>query len=142
MRLLLFFALVLSFSQAAAIETFSKKQHFFTDYEKALKKAKATDTLLMLSIESNHCPWCRKMERRTFKQKKVRTFIHKHFVPLILNRDTDTIPKAFQTPRTPTIFFIDPNQERLVWEVIGFKDKKAFMAAMKEALKSYKNRDY
>ena len=101
---------------------------YHSDYQKALALAKKEQKPLMLVVVTSYCPWCRSSETiaSTVKSKFVAVIVDR-------NKDADTFPKEFQTPRIPTVFFIDPKDETEFWETIGYIKKSEFSDALKEA---------
>lgn len=123
--------------QANGIEKFAKKISYETIYEKALTKAKKENKMLMIAMVTHYCPWCRKLERTTLSKKSVQSKVQKYFIPLIVNREAHKFPKKFYTPIIPVVFFIDPKNENIIWESIGYKKRSDFLLQIEEALKLY-----
>jgi thioredoxin-related protein len=91
---------------------------------------------------TSYCPWCRKFERKTLASKTVAPVIKSTYIPVIVDRnnDAESFPKQYQTPRIPTVFFIDPNDEKEYWESIGYLNRKEFSEALKDADALFKKR--
>ena len=132
--LLLIFMLTLLASPQTA-----KKLGYHTDYQKAVAIAKKEQKPLMLLVVTSYCPWCRKFERKTLASETIAAAVHSKFVPVIVdrNKDAENFPKKFQTPRIPTVFFVDPNDDTEFWETIGYVKKSEFADALKEAENLY-----
>lgn len=108
---------------------------YYSDYNKALSIAKQQQKPLMLVVVTSYCPWCRKFERKTLASATIAPMVKSMYIPVIVDRNKDAaaFPKQFQTPRIPTVFFIDPNTEKEFWESIGYLNKKEFSEALKDA---------
>ena len=106
---------------------------YASSYEKAISKAKKQHKDVMLVIVTDYCPWCRKMENFTLKKASIKKEVQKNYIAVILHRSKKKFPTKFDTPRIPTIFFIDPYSENAYWESIGYKNRKDFLLEIKEA---------
>lgn len=121
-----------------ASDSFAKKMGYETSYNKALEKAKVQNKPIMMVISSKTCPWCRKFERQTLKKKMVADTVSKGFIPLALTRDVDKYPKQFNAKVVPTVFFIDPGNEKVFDRSLGYKNKKVYKKVLTKTLKKYK----
>lgn len=130
LSLLFVFMLTLYASPEAA-----KELGYHSDYNKALSIAKKENKPLMLVVVTTYCPWCRKFERKTLASKSIAPMVKSVYVPVIVdrNKDAEKFPKKFQTPRIPTVFFVDPKNEKEYWESIGYLNKKEFSEALNDA---------
>ncbi|MGB6018064.1 MAG: thioredoxin family protein [Sulfurimonadaceae bacterium] len=135
--LLLILALALFASPEAA-----KELGYHSDYNRALSIAKKEKKPLMLVVVTSYCPWCRKFERKTLASKTIAPMVKSIYIPVIVdrNKDAEMFPKKFQTPRIPTVFFVDPKDEKEYWESIGYLNKKEFSEALKDAESLFKKR--
>ena len=127
MKVFILFFLITFGLQAGSIEDFAADNGYEISYEKALAKAKAEKKPIMLVMVTHYCPWCRKYEKNTLTKKSIKALVSKKYVPLILNREKQNFPKKFDTPRIPTTFFIDAQDERLIYSEMGFKRKSEFI---------------
>ena len=120
---------------ATDLSDFAVKMQYETSYEKAVQKAKVEKKKVMLLLVTHYCPWCTKFEKRTLSLASIDTAIHNKYVPLILNRQKGKFPKKFDSKRVPTVYFIDPNNESLVYKSVGYRNKKDFTQELKKAEK-------
>lgn len=120
----------------------AQKLGYHTDYHKAVIIAKKEQKPVMLLVVTSYCPWCRKFERKTLSAETIAATVRSKFVPVIVdrNKDAENFPKKFQTPRIPTVFFVDPKDEMEFWETIGYVKKSEFADALKEAENLYNKR--
>ncbi len=135
--LLFIFILTLYASPEAAEEL-----AYYSDYNTAIAVAKKENKPLMLVVVTSYCPWCRKFERKSLASKKVAAMVKTMFIPVIVdrNKDAESFPEKFQTPRIPTVFFVDPKDEKEYWETIGYLSKGEFAEALEDAEVLFKKR--
>ncbi len=135
------FLLILTLTLFASPEA-AKELGYHSDYDKALSIAKKENKPLMLVVVTTYCPWCRKFERKSLASKTIAPIVKSMYIPVIVDRNKDDalFPKKFQTPRIPTVFFIDPKDGKKYWESIGYLNKKEFAEALKDAEVLFKKR--
>jgi len=110
---------------------FASAMGYETNFEEAMKKSKKLQKNVMLVLVSNYCPWCRKFEQRVLLKDEVNAIIQKNYIPLILNKEKDPFPKAFDTGFTPIIHFIDHKTQKSYKSVIGYNNKDEFTYILK-----------
>ncbi len=121
--------ILLVFLSALSAETI----HFETNYDAAMKKAKAEGKVLMAVITQTYCPWCDKFKNRTLVDPEVVKMVNENFVPLMLNKDVDDMPQDIRARMVPTTYFLDHTGEE-VFSSIGYKHPRTFMGDMKDAI--------
>ena len=62
------------------------------------------------------------------------------FVKVIIDKHAE-MPKYFETPIVPVVYFVDPKTEQSVWEVAGYKDKNEFADDIDTAKQEFKSPD-
>jgi len=140
MRILFFVFIALTTLYASSDA--AKELGYYSDYNSALAIAKQEHKPLMLVVVTSYCPWCRKFERKSLASKKVAPMVKAMFVPVIVdrNKDAEMFPKKFQTPRIPTVFFVDPKDGKEYWKTIGYLSKGEFAEALEDAEVLFKKR--
>jgi thioredoxin-related protein len=108
---------------------------FLHSYDAGLAKAQKEHRLLMLVVVGRECPWCHRFERTTLENKKVKQAVQP-FVKVMLLRH-DKMPVFFQTSFVPVVFFINPDTQEALVEMIGYHDSKRFLAKVDEAKQSF-----
>ncbi len=73
------------------------------------------------------------MKQDVFTQKKVASFLSKHFIPVMLDIDNDMLPEGFSFFAVPT-FYVVSEDGKLINRVVGGANAKQFI----EYLKLYK----
>jgi len=116
-------------------EGFASELGYETSYARALALAKKSGKDVMLVVVTDYCPWCRKMERQTLSNSKIDARVKKNYIPVVIDRNHDkgNYPKIYETPRIPTVFFINADNSSHYWESIGFKSKKEFAQVLEDA---------
>ena len=137
MRIALFLSL-LFFSLYASSDV-AKTLGYYSDYEQALAVAEIEEKPLMLVVVTSYCPWCRKFERKTLASKVVAKMIKEDYIAVIVdrNKDAETFPKLYQTPRIPTVYFIDAKTKKQYWQSVGYLNQIDFEEALDDAQKLY-----
>ena len=130
--------LLLSVYANGASQEFIEKYDYENNYNKALEKAKKNNKPIMLVLSTKSCPWCRKLERQTLKKDFIQELVSKNFTPLALDRDHEVYPKKFQAKVVPTVYFIDPNNEKSILVSYGYKNKRDFKEILLKVNKLYK----
>lgn len=113
-------------------ENFAYEMKYETSYEEAVRKAKKSKKNIMLLIVTNYCPWCKKFEQRVLLQKEVNKRIQKDYIPLILNKEKDKIPKKFYNYFSPVVHFIDYKTLESYQTVVGYNNKDDFLYLLKK----------
>ena len=118
-----------------ATEDTAEKLGYYSDYATALSVAQKEKKPLMLVVVTSYCPWCRKFERKSLAAPNISAKVYSRFVAVIVDRNKDaaTFPKQFQTPRIPSVFYIDPKSAKAYWETVGYLNKKEFSEALDDA---------
>ena len=112
---------------------------YYNDYEQALAVAQLEKKPLMLVVVTSYCPWCRKFERKTLASKAVAAMVKESYIAVNVdrNKDAKTFPKRYQTPRIPTVYFIDSQSKQSYWQSVGYLNKSDFEEALEDAEKLY-----
>lgn len=132
MKKLLFVAvLTTSFLYASPADLF-KSLGYSDTYKETLDKAVKSNKPMMLVISEKTCPWCRKLENQTLKKKNINQFVQDNFVALGLEKNDDVYPKQFTPQVVPTVVFVNPKDETIIFESYGYKPKKEFIEILTE----------
>src|SRR5438093_216309 len=66
---------------ASTASLLAQEAHWYTDYEKALEKAKAENKNVLLDFTgSDWCGWCMKMDKDVLKTKEFKEYASKNLV--------------------------------------------------------------
>lgn len=111
---------------ADGYKDFAQSMSYETNYESALKRAKAQKKDVMVLMVTNYCPWCSKFEKKTLMDADIDKAIKAKYIPLIINKEEKNFPSFLNVPVVPTIFFIDAVSEKSLYESVGFSNKVDF----------------
>lgn len=107
-------------------------------FEEALKEAKISNKLIVLTVVSSSCPWCHKFIKETLKDKTTEDVLNKNFVHVVLNKDITPLPAGFSARLVPTTFFLDKTGQKLISPAIGYWNTEDFGSYLDDALKKSK----
>ncbi|QSE99426.1 thioredoxin domain-containing protein [Fulvivirga lutea] len=88
--------------------------------EEALKKAKAEDKPILVSIGYSSCHWCHVMERESFENDSIAALMNKHFINIKVDREErpdvdqiymDAVQAMGQNGGWPLNVFLTPDQK-------------------------------
>ena len=125
---------------AAKIDEFARETSYYRDYNLALARAQKEKKILMLVLVADFCPWCKKFERKTLKHEDIKKSVKKNLIPVIVDnyRDTNSFPKRFFSHALPTIYFINPDTQKVLVTSSLYVKKSEFNESMKKALIKFK----
>ncbi|HEX5670770.1 MAG TPA: thioredoxin family protein [Sulfuricurvum sp.] len=140
MKILMTLLTLFNFIYAAQIDEFAAEVNYVRNYETAIKTAKAQNKLVMLVVVADYCPWCKKFERKTLKDSAVMAKVKDSFVGLVIDKykDKGKYPQEFSAPLIPAVFFINPKDQKSLFETVAYMKSDEFMENMDYAISSNK----
>lgn len=137
-----FFILLFTFTFTlfgAQIDKFASDMGYYRNYDTAMMQAKKENKVLMLVVVGDYCPWCRKFERKTLKRASIAMSINKKYIPLIVDKkfDKKNFPEKYHAKRVPTVYFIEPKNELMVFESLGYVKKDEYQDTLDLVLTKY-----
>ncbi len=96
---------------------------------KALKEKK----LILLYIESDNCPYCRKMKKEIFDEATYRKKIDEKFIFVSKKSNDPTLPAVFRTPAVPANAVLVPATKEIIDAYTGYIEPKMFMSILENA---------
>lgn len=124
------FPLVLCFISAAYAE--APFQDISLDA--ALEKAAADEKVVMIDFYTTWCGPCKMLDKQTWPDKDVRTWIDEHAIALKVDAEKKRdLAKRFKVRGYPTIVFVK-SDGTVLDRMVGFRGPKDFIAAAKGAL--------
>ena len=108
------------------------------DYDKACDLAKKNDKPIYVLITSINCKWCRKFERKTLTDKKVRKMLASKFILLHFVKERHYIPSKFAYTPVPRHYIVESDGIILAEEV-GFLESDVFTIVLENALEERKD---
>jgi len=135
MKFALFFtSIFLIFSTAwAAEDDFSTEFSYLSSYKEAHAKALETNKPLMILFVTNSCPWCQKLKHQVLKKEEVNALIQNAFIPVMIDKETEAFPKSLMPFAVPTLTFVEPKEEKKVFQIIGYKPLDEALSLLKQA---------
>jgi len=120
----------------------SQIKHFkyYSNYKEALLKAKVEDKPLILLIEEEYCPWCKKLKEKTFANPIINNKIKKEFIVVKLTDGKDDISNKFYADVFPTVYFINPHTNEYYFKKRGYRSAIKYKKTLNYALKVHKDR--
>ena len=140
MKTLITLLTLLSLVYAAQIDEFAAEVNYLRNYEMAVKAAKEQKKIVMIVVVGDYCPWCKKFERKTLKDPAVMAKINESFVGIIIDKykDKGKYPKEYYAPLIPAVFFIDPKDQKSLFETVAYMKPDEFMENIDYALNADK----
>lgn len=136
MKILITLLTLFSLIYAAQIDEFAAEVQYLRSYDMAIKTAKAKNKIVMLVVVADYCPWCKKFERKTLKDSAVMAKTNEKFVGLVIDKykDKGKYPEEFSAPLIPAVFFIDPKNQKSLYETVAYMKPDEFMESMDYAV--------
>ncbi|DAB32305.1 MAG TPA: hypothetical protein CFH79_04575 [Sulfurospirillum sp. UBA11407] len=131
--IVLFVLIIFTTFSFASNEEFAKDFSYMQNYQKAKEKSLHVNKPLLVLFVTTTCPWCKKLENQTLSKEHINEFIHKNFIPVVLDKEKDTYPQFLQPKVVPTIYFVDTKKEKSFGEILGYKNKSDFYELLQKA---------
>ena len=97
------------------------------DIASAIAKAKESNQTVMIYVETDNCPWCRKMKHRTLAHDDVYAQLKNYVVVRTIKNSTEAQKYRLNVTYVPTIFFFSP-QEELYQKTVGYYNVEDFLS--------------
>ncbi len=88
---------------------------------------KQNSKIIMLYITASHCPYCKRMDKNVFEDRKMSSWLENRFISVKIDMDFDDIPMNLNPKMTPTFYFISKDEKIIKtipgsWKIEDFKD--------------------
>ena len=105
----------------------------FLDEEntRALKEKK----LVLISIESDTCPYCKKMKKEIFNSSEYRNKIDQMYIYVPINTNDPSLPESLRTKYIPAHVILSPAKNAVLDAYAGYIDPKSFIKILDENYK-------
>jgi thiol:disulfide interchange protein len=105
------------------------------DLSKSLATASSKNKLVLIDFYTDWCGWCKKLDRDTYTDASVITYLNDDFVCVKLDAEDggqgEAAAKKYQVRAFPAILVLEPSG-KLVGAMYGYKNAQDFPAAVKE----------
>lgn len=127
-------SLLLMFSASwGAEDDFSTEFGYLGSYKEAHAKSLETKKPMMILFVTNSCPWCQKLKHQVLKKEEVNALIQNAFIPVMIDKETEAFPKELMPFAVPTLSFIEPKEQKKVFQIIGYKPIEEALSLLKQA---------
>lgn len=117
---------------------FSSEIHWEKDFESAVAKAQKEKKPIFFTISSHYCKWCLRLDRGTFRDKKVIEALNASYVNVISYTDEkDYIPRQLWLPGTPGMWFLNSDGKPLFQPIRGYAPASDLVEATKIVMKEF-----
>lgn len=109
----------------------SAQVQWYTDYDKAIARAKRLKRPLLIDFAASWCVPCRLMDRTVWSDESVQKAITNDFVPLRIDMDAKHAPpliEKFKVEFVPTMLIVDSDEKELAME--GFVSAEELLAVI------------
>lgn len=99
-------------------------------YDEGMAAGKKEGKKILINFYADWCTYCKKMDRETFSNSNVATYMNENFIAIKLNSDIEKqLSKEFRVGGLPTTIFIDPNGEKIM-VLPGYLDRAMFLSCL------------
>ncbi|MCK5853969.1 MAG: hypothetical protein KAG56_02020 [Sulfurovaceae bacterium] len=106
----------------------------YYDFPQSIKKAVATNKLLLIKIRSDNCPFCDELDTIMKENIEVKRLINKNFVMVGLNNSRDKLPLGIEVGVTPTLAFIRADTQEVKMLIPGIEALSELIETLKEGI--------
>lgn len=101
---------------------------FSASFETALNEAKKTHKMLLVELVMESCSYCEKMDKYVLSNDEVKQILNDHYIFIKLDIHKDDIPEILTSRLTPTFYFINASEGKIIKDIIGASSKSQFLA--------------
>ena len=120
LKFFLMLSFIYSFSYA---DTFLDKERLQASKEKKL---------ILLSISSEHCPYCIKMKKNIFDNVAYIQKITQSYVHVTIMNDDPRLPQSLHVKYLPTQYILSPKDLKIIDEFAGNMEPNHFIELLEE----------
>jgi thioredoxin-related protein len=111
------------------------------NYDRAYREAKRKGLPLLVSVGTQNCIWCRRLEAQTLKDPEVVQLVNERYVPVEIDADEDSeLARDFGVRVFPTLVWTRPDG-KIVETHEGYISATRLLAKLKQALDSSKDQE-
>ncbi len=101
-----------------------------------VQKAKAENKLIFMDAYTVWCGPCKALQARVFPDKELGDYFNANFINAKIDMERGegpTLASKFKVRAYPTLFFIDPNTQKVVVQALGFRPVEDLLNIGKQA---------
>lgn len=105
-------------------------------WNEIVQKAKAENKLIFMDAYTVWCGPCKALQSRVFPDKELGEYFNANFINAKIDMERGegpTLASKFKVRAYPTLFFIDPNTQKVVVQALGFRQIEDLMQIGKQA---------
>jgi len=108
-----------------------------SNWDAALKRARAEEKFILIDFYADWCVWCKKLDRTTLSDKAVSAYLGERVIPVRLNTDREgrKLARRFRVEGLPTLVILN-SEGREVARIPGFLPPDAFLERVQQILGS------
>ncbi len=103
---------------------------FALDLSEVSKNALKEHKLILLSVESQNCFYCKKMNKEVFTPKKNISKIEKQYIQKIVIAENIQLPSNLKAKYYPTNYILDPKDMSVIEEFVGYMKADDFISLL------------
>jgi thioredoxin 1 len=128
-------ALFFSFSTFAQHSASSGIKFNETSWKEIVKKAKAENKLIFMDAYTTWCGPCKMLKSNVFPDKALGEFFNQNFINAAIDMESDEgvrLSSIYEVQGYPSLFFIDPNNGKVVKMFLGYTEIEPLLSAGKK----------
>jgi len=107
------------------------------NFSVALERANRENKIIMIKATSEHCHYCKKMDREVLIDDEVTQALNKDFISVVVDVSKQQMPLGLDASMTPSFFFVNKNSQ-VIKSIPGSWNKMDFLQILKEAREANK----
>ena len=100
-------------------------------FDTAFQEAQKNNKIIVLKAMTEHCHYCKKMDREVMVDDQVVKALQKDFVVVQVDITKNSLPLGLTAELTPSFFFIDKDK-KVLQKVVGSWNVEDFLEILKE----------
>ena len=102
------------------------------NFSVALERASKENKIIMIKATSEHCHYCKKMDREVLIEDEVVKALEEDFISVVVDVSKQKLPLGLKAGMTPTFIFVNKDS-KVIQTIPGSWNKMDFLTILKEA---------
>jgi thioredoxin-related protein len=127
---------LLTCSNECGFDTDTGKIGFFEwleDWDEAITEAEAQEKSILINFYTQICPACRALDKNTFADKSIATFMCENFINVKLDASKSSLSAKYGISGVPATLITTPDGTE-IGRISGYYPPKAFMTGLERAM--------